>query len=76
MNPALLRAAQTWTKLTQRLTNWARKLLDAIRSRVAARGAFTSAPEVATDGDNADNGDVGLEAPGVDATTASTLDAN
>ncbi|MCW2649889.1 MAG: hypothetical protein JWR32_865 [Mycobacterium sp.] len=73
MNPALLRAAQTWKKLTQRLTNWARKLLDAIRSRVAARGAFTSAPDVATDGDN---GDVGLEARVSTSTTASTLDAN
>ena len=53
MNHAMLWAAQTWRNLAQRLTNWARKVLDAIRARASARGAFTPASEVATEGEEA-----------------------
>ena len=60
MNHAMLWAAQTWRNLAQRLTNWARKVLDAIRARASARGTFTPASEVATEGEEADGR---LEAP-------------
>ena len=53
MNHAMLWAAQTWRNLAQRLTNWARKVLDAMRARASARGAFTPASEVAREGEEA-----------------------
>lgn len=65
MKHAMLWAAQTCRNLAQRLTNWARKVFDAIRARAAARGAFTPATEVATEGEVADV--VRLEEPGIKA---------